>query len=64
LDFNELKNSSYILIRHGMSEANFVQKMAMKKFGSDSKEHHEACLDNAYQDPSLHPIGLAMCDHS
>ena len=47
-----------------MSEANFAQKMAMKKFGSDSKEHHEACLDNAYQDPSLHPIGLAMCDHS
>ena len=47
-----------------MSEANFAQKMAIKNYGSNSKEHTIACLDNGHQDPSLHPIGLAMCDHS
>ena len=38
--------------------------MAIKNYGSNSKEHTNACLDNGHQDPSLHPIGLAMCDHS
>jgi len=37
LDFTELKKSSYILIRHGMSEANFAQKVAIKNYGSGSK---------------------------
>ena len=38
--------------------------MAIKNYGSGSKEHTNACLDNGHQDPSLHPIGLTMCDQS
>eukprot|EP00347_Sterkiella_histriomuscorum_P012250 403369316 len=58
----ELKASSFILIRHGYSLYNFEDQKIMEQFGEDSKQAQELKIDPTMTDPGLHQIGILQCE--
>ena len=50
----ELKNASYIIIRHGYSEYNYQDQQIVERFGEDSPEAKRMRTDPSLVDPGLH----------
>lgn len=61
MDINQLSESQFILIRHGMSEFNFKAKVTETERGS---EEYNNQIKNSLDliDPDLHSIGIIQCD--
>ncbi len=54
----DLKKCSYIIIRHGYSEANYKWQKTEVAHGRDSQEFHQLFVDKNLVDPGLHDIGI------
>lgn len=59
MDPEELKQCSYVLLRHGLSMFNLKHLEALKDFGPESDEVKAVFNDPDGWDPELHPVGIA-----
>lgn len=57
LDEKELKNATYLVIRHAYSEYNHKVMEIQAKYGEESKEMRALKEDPSMYDPDLHAIG-------
>lgn len=62
MDPQELQNSNYVLIRHGLSEFNLASLIARIKYGRESEEFIKVNKDRSLIDPPLHPIGIMQSE--
>ena len=58
MDPEALKNASFVLIRHGLSEFNLAAMIGADKYGVDSPEFKAIEQDPSLIDPELHPVGI------
>ena len=57
MDEDELKNSSYVLIRHGLSIFNYNIMVTNKEHGEGSAQSRAVETNKELIDPELHPVG-------
>jgi len=62
MDPEELDKASYVLIRHGFSQFNYKELIAITEHGERSAAHIAVELDPLGMDPELHPAGIVQCE--
>ncbi|CDW86509.1 UNKNOWN [Stylonychia lemnae] len=58
----DLKNTSFIIIRHGYSEYNYRDQVITDQHGVDSDAFRQLKVDKTLTDPGLHQIGVLQCE--
>ena len=58
MDAEALKASSYVLIRHGLSQYNYKALVTKTEFGEGSPEFRAVETAEGGEDPELHPVGI------
>lgn len=58
----DLEHTSYVLIRHGLSDFNLAALAAKSEYGVRSPEFRAVQTNPNGEDPELHPVGVLQCE--